>query len=95
MTNQNTNTQPIELTVMRDNAIDKDYARTARINYFKGALTHIASIAVEKAENGFTELTTPFKLEVFDAVHGTSLRNEYFEQRHQVAISAMRELVEL
>lgn len=83
---------------MRNGELDPDFiweVRKERLSQAASAiLSHVEAVGQAVAHK-VGEFTTPFVLDVHDALNGSHLRDEYFAQKRALANQAMRELVEL
>lgn len=80
---------------MRNGEPDPSFTRAAQRAYLAETLKTTASRVIQATGRAVSVLVTPVILDAYDAMHGTELRDEYFERRQRVAESAMRSLVEL
>lgn len=96
-----TNTQTT-FQIYRDGEPDPEFIHNQRVQ----AMEHMGTLAVKdvqrvgtvllnKLGNITSEVFTPLVLDIHDAQHGSHLRDEWFERKHELATAAMRDEVGL
>ena len=65
------------------------------LTHFQAVSAVFAAKAGQYAISALKELTTPVLLDIHDHMHGSTLRDEYFQRKHELATTAMRESVDI